>query len=1043
MDGVDVDVDGDDSTNNGVRLRSSSVAVNRSKSKTVVNGVVRKVSLALICVCAISHQISSEYNTANAFSLFCPESIAPALPSSSARPKYSPTARFLFSLKNDNNGEDNDTTNNMNNDTTNDTDNTNKNDERTTATIEKTAGWDAKEESEDFSAWMEGLKRGTPLGKMAASSSPPAIASDKDDSDSVVGTLDSIATTKTPISSSTIANVSSVSLRDSKSKTDSSSTSSSSSSSSSISKIENTGRRKINPLSNLIQFEAMLELAKIAGTKDANVDAGTSDKTGSSSATDVFAVVDRLVKTFQKQEEEKQKGRKELLQLAQLEEKIKTEDKQLVQDKNNNNDSKGGDIIGGNDTTYVEGVSATTTVKDLMELDRYVGGLPFPKLNNIWDTFSGKVGSVAAIDDGVSEDDTKNNNVDDKDDSIPSTGLAASSPLFRGNEPNDADITSSSSSTNMTQAAELILKDTTNKMEYLVAEASSTILEPSDDGSTSSSSSSSSSTSTLQDIVDRASSVFNNAAISSSTATATATATATTTTGTIVESISNDIVSTAQKIAKESGVEINVQFAADRAREATEFAVGVAASANMVLDSGYACVSRSGSPAISTSGDGSVAEAHRPPLFGDFASAQRIEPYEFDNVVFQGAEMGILAGAIYEDPIVRCHQQGHSLVANGTTANVAWMVTDSVMDRKHYTSAFRHHEDDALSKTEDSSEDASSGPVMIRTITMRGFDASDESVDREALLNEICFATAEPMDDATADRVVFHKGLLNIAREMYAEMKQYIDWTSPNHKIVLNGHSVGGSLAVLMLLLIASERGADYVRDRIPRAYSHGCPPVATLVNKTIAQSSANEKFCGTQSCPILEAFDLPPSIIYGYIQPYDPVIRLFSNRDVLYPLVDDLGKDGVTLYSTGPIRSLRPITRAIFQAWDGWPQFRDNWKGTCDMQYHSVGIQHILLPEPLRYLNDRFISVNVGVPPVDTIVRISPEDLLPALDLTFPLDTFQVSLILQAVRSFLHHFYPAYDSSISDYAKKAKNEEKLDVGKKSGAFKPFQTTQS
>lgn len=139
--------------------------------------------------------------------------------------------------------------------------------------------------------------------------------------------------------------------------------------------------------------------------------------------------------------------------------------------------------------------------------------------------------------------------------------------------------------------------------------------------------------------------------------------------------------------------------------------------------------------------------------------------------------------------------------------------------------------------------------------------------------------------------------------------------------------------------------------------------------------------------------------MVYGFIQPYDPVIRLFSNHDVLYPLVDDLGKDGITLYSSGPIRSLRPITRAIFQAWDNWPEFRDNWKGTCDKQYHSVGIQHLLLPEPLRYLNDRFISVNVGVPPVDAIVRISPEDLLPALDQTFPLDTFQVSLVPQAVR--------------------------------------------
>jgi len=1032
--GDSIGVDGDSNSNNGIRLRSSSVTVNRSNTVDVDGA--RKMSLVLFCVYVISNQISSEVYTASAFSMFRPESMASTVPSSSTGPKPSPTARFLFSFRNDNNGEDS---------TTNNNDDDASKDEGATATIERAAGWSADDESENFSAWMEGLKLGTPLGKLASSSQ--ATLSEEDDSESV-GTSDSATTTTTTTTSPlTKKGVSSVSLRDSKSKTDSSS---STSTSSTI--IDNTGRRKINPLSNLIQFEAMLELAKIAGNKDTNekdvIGLEASSSNDSSSAKDVFAVVDRLVKTFQKQEEKQQRGRKELLQLAQLEEKIIAEDK-LIKDTN---DSKG------------DSVGVTTTVSDLMELDLYVGGLLFPKVSNIWETFSGKDDSVATADDdrSVSNDDTKIDDVDK--DSIPSfqssTGPASSSPLFREKEPNGAEITSSS--TTLAQAAESILKDTTKKMEYLVAEASIAILEPSDDGS--SDSSAGTSTSAMQDLVGRASSVFNNTAISPTTATATTT----TTTGKLVESISNDIVAAAQKIAKESGVEINVQFAADRAREATEYAVGVAATANMVLDVGYAYGSRSGvvgmegdindiaaSAAIQTvgavsssSGDASVSEgktteapARQSPLFGDFASAQRIEPYEYDNVVHQSAEMGSLAGAIYDDPAVQCLEMGHSLVANGTAANVAWMVTDTVMDRKRYTSAFCHH-DDAIPQTEDDFEDTSSGPVMVRTITMRGFDASDESVDREALLSEICFATGESMDDATADRVVFHKGLLNIARQMYADVKQYIDWTSPNHKIVFNGHSVGGSLAVLMLLLITSERGVDYVRDRIPRVYSYGAPPVATLADNNIAKSSADDKFSGTQRCPILEAFDLPPSMIYGFIQPYDPVVRLFSNHDVLYPLVDDLGKDGITLYSTGPIRSLRPMTRAIFQAWDGWPQFRDNWKGTCDTQYQSIGIQHMMLPEPLRYLNDRFISVNVGVPPVHAIVRISPEDLLPALDLTFPLDTFKVSLVPQAVRSFLHHFYPAY-AAISDYAAKIKDEEEVDAEKKSGAFKPFQTTQS
>ena len=695
---------------------------------------IGKTPLAFLCVCVVWHQISLDLHSVSAFSVFRPESITSTIPSSSRPAEPSATSLFLFSLRNNNNeGDDND-----------------NDDDGSTTTIERNAGWNAEEESEDFSAWMEGLRKGTPLGKMASSSQGAAEENNS---------VETPKMTK-PIKKET---VNSVSLRERKQE-------------SSTIPMDNTGRRKINPLSNLIQFEAMLELAKIAGNKDTKIDVevSTSDN-NSTSATDVFAVVDRLVKTFQKQEEDRQTEGKELLQLAQFEETIAKKEKEKTEDN----------------------VSATTTVKDLMELDRYVGGIRFPEVSNIWDSFSSKTDSSV-----TAEEDTKSS----------SKGSASSSPLFRGNESNDSVV--ASNSTNLARAAESILKDTTNKMEYLVAEASSSSLEPSDGGSTTSSS-----TSALQDLVGRASSVLDN------------TSTSTPSAGNIVESISNDIVAAAQKIAQEAGVDINVQFAADRAREATEYAVNVTTTANKILDAGYAYGSRSGAAGMTTRDDnfnylaasaatqtaasailaptdGSLSStAHQPPLFGDFASAQRIETHEYDNVVFQGADMGALAGAIYEDALEQCHEIGHSMVANGTTANVAWMVTDSVMDREQYTAAFLHH-DDAIDSTEDEPEDTTSlGPVMVRTITMRGFDASDESVDREALLNEICFATGVAMDEATADTVVFHKGLLEIARQIYAETKKYIDWASPNHKIILNGHSVGGSLSVLMLLLIASERG--------------------------------------------------------------------------------------------------------------------------------------------------------------------------------------------------------------------------------------------
>lgn len=147
--------------------------------------------------------------------------------------------------------------------------------------------------------------------------------------------------------------------------------------------------------------------------------------------------------------------------------------------------------------------------------------------------------------------------------------------------------------------------------------------------------------------------------------------------------------------------------------------------------------------------------------------------------------------------------------------------------------------------------------------------------------------------------------------------------------------------------------------------------------------------------------------------------MRLFTEIDPLYPLVSDMGDDGVTPYASGPPRTLRPITRAIFEAWEGWPLFRDTFRSTVSQNYTSAGVQHILLPEPIRYLTDRFVAANVNVPPVESMVRISSKELLPGLDKTFPLDAFRISFVPAAIRGFIHHFYPAYGFPIVDYATK------------------------
>ena len=148
----------------------------------------------------------------------------------------------------------------------------------------------------------------------------------------------------------------------------------------------------------------------------------------------------------------------------------------------------------------------------------------------------------------------------------------------------------------------------------------------------------------------------------------------------------------------------------------------------------------------------------------------------------------------------------------------------------------------------------------------------------------------------------------------------------------------------------------------------------------------------------------------------------MFSRIDPLYPLIGDLGEDGVSLYSSGPPRTLRPILRALLESWEDWPSFREKYRFVMSQEYYNTGIQHIFLPDIGRYLTDRLISVNVATFPIEDMVRISSKDLYAALEETFPLDTFSISLVPTAIRSFIHHFYPAY-TDFADFAEKKKND--------------------
>ena len=520
------------------------------------------------------------------------------------------------------------------------------------------------------------------------------------------------------------------------------------------------------------------------------------------------------------------------------------------------------------------------------------------------------------------------------------------------------DLTTETSSKALTAATESIFKEATARLEFLVSEVSTAI-----------------SPQAVQALILSAGKTL-----------------------ALNEGAANDLVAVAEKIAREQG--LDVREAADKARETAKLTTSFVTMANDLLVSGYA--------RKDTDGKACVADAAPRALFDDFESVRLISDCDRAAAISKAAEMGTLCGAIYEETAESIDKLQHSVVATGTTANVTWMVTDSICYEENYSRK----------------DDADKNPFLARTITIRGFDASDDDVDREELLIDICTATPESLGKG----VFLHTGLLKLARGIYEDLVKYIDTTAPTHKVVLTGHSIGGSLSVLLLLLLTQDRGVDFVNEKIARVYTFGSPPISTTSDTPQLEMAGLEIGIGEDSVPdklvsyrgdVLERFGLRSDIVYGYVQPWDPIVRFFSYIDPLYPLIGDLGEDQKTLYASGPPRTLRPITRAIIESWENWPTFRDSFKATVSQNYTSIGIQHILLSEPVRYISDQLVAVNVQIPPVDCVVRISSEDLLPALDKHFPVDVFRISFVPVAIRSFVHHFYPAYVEPFVTYADK------------------------
>ena len=320
----------------------------------------------------------------------------------------------------------------------------------------------------------------------------------------------------------------------------------------------------------------------------------------------------------------------------------------------------------------------------------------------------------------------------------------------------------------------------------------------------------------------------------------------------------SDLNKTATRLAHEQG--LNVSEAAERVRQTTEYTTSIVKLANDILQNGW------------TAGDKvkKIVDDDQKALFSDFKTAKAVLQSQYKTIIAKAAELGTLCGAIYEETIPRTLGLGHSIVANGTSEDVTWMVTDCIANQDEY-----HESGD------------SEQPALVRTIVIRGYDASDENVDREHLLNRICTATPE----ALSNGVLVHGGLLSLARSIYKDVKPFIDLTAPQHRLVLTGHSVGGSLAVLLLFLMVQDKdfGVQFVRDKVLRVYTFGAPPVTSMPHgfydgeveeylRSINGLRESDPELEPYKCDTLKAFGLSCSMVYGFVQPW------VSQHDHLLP---------------------------------------------------------------------------------------------------------------------------------------------------------------
>ena len=403
-------------------------------------------------------------------------------------------------------------------------------------------------------------------------------------------------------------------------------------------------------------------------------------------------------------------------------------------------------------------------------------------------------------------------------------------------------------------------------------------------------------------------------------------------------------------------------------------------------------------------------------LFPASAGVARVDATTgwFDRATFASE----LSSAAYANDGARAafRALGVSKVASGVTCDVAWHVYDAARDGR-----------------------------VERHVVIRGFDASDESGDNFELVRRIvcarerkipaspgalprdwaAYEAAEDVAGPALDGVVAHAGFLFMAERLLDDLAPFLD-VAEGHRVVLAGHSIGGALATLLTVLLAKRDDDRFLFDgENLEAFTFAALPCLRVVEgddglvvlrRTVSSPETSFKlFRGgpAEAKTTLGALGLRDALVSAFVQPWDPLVRWYSDGDPCYPLIADMGDDGVTILPGGPARVLRPLARAVFRQADEWPRFRSVYVAEANASFAPTGDQYLIMPDETRYLADRIFSLIVDVPEPAALLRVAPGNLAAALEQAFPLEEFSISLVPAALRSFVHHFHPAYSGPL------------------------------